>query len=149
MINQNIICKLSKNKKAASLLSLTLILTIAVATFVALPVSAHDPPWTVPNFCYIMVSPGTVGVGQQALVVFWVNTYPPTASGATGDRWKFFIDITKPDGSKETVGPITSDPIGGGYYAFTPDKVGQYSFVARFPAQVLTGLPGQISSINQ
>jgi len=93
-----------------------------------------------------MVSPTTVGTGQQVLVIFWNNIYPPTASGAAGDRWTFFLDITKPDGSKETIGPLKSDPIGGGYYSFTPTIVGKYTFKARFPQQVLTGLPGLIGS---
>jgi outer membrane protein assembly factor BamB len=134
------------NKIEMTLLSAFLILIIG-ATAVAVPNAfAHDPAWTVPNFCYIFVSPTTVGVNQQALVIFWVNTYPPTAAGAVGDRWKFFIDITAPDGSKSTVGPIMSDPIGGGYYTFTPDKTGTYSFVVRFPAQVVTGLPGYLGT---
>ncbi len=137
----------NSNKLVATLLSVLLATSIAAATFSALPsAAAHYPPWTVPNFTYIMVSPTNIGVGQSVLVVFWANTYPPTAYGSQGDRWKFFIDITKPDGAKETVGPITSDPIGGGYYSFAPDKVGTYSFVARFPAQVLTGLPGYIGT---
>jgi hypothetical protein len=121
--------------------------SIAV-TFFAMPVGAHDPSWTVPVFSYIFVSPTTVGVGETVLVVFWPNTYPPTAAGAAGDRWKWYVDITKPDGTLQTVGPITSDPIGGAYYAFTPDKVGTYSFVARFPAQKLTGLPGYLGTPN-
>lgn len=133
-----------KSKIFSILLSVLLATSIAAA---ALPLAgAHSPPWTVPNFTYIMVSPTTVGVGQHVLVIFWANTNPPTAYGSQGDRWNFFIDITKPDGSKETVGPIMSDPIGGGYYSFTPDKIGTYSFVARFPAQVLTGLPGYIGT---
>ncbi len=137
----------TKGKSAAIALSLLLVLSMACA-LLSVPASAHSPPWTVPVFSYIFVSPTTVGVGQQVLVLFWPNTYPPTASGAAGDRWTWYVDITKPDGTTQSVGPITSDPIGGGYYGFTPDKVGRYSFVARFPAQKLTGLPGYVGSPN-
>ena len=141
--------KLNSNKVIATLFSLLLALSIGAATFTALPnANAHSPAWTVPNFSYIMVSPTTIGVNQQALIIFWVNTYPSTAAGAAGDRWTFYLDVTKPDGTKETIGPIKSDPIGGGYYAYTPNQLGKYSIMARFPAQVLTGLPGYLGSPN-
>jgi len=136
---------LSKNKTKATMLSVILLLSLGTAIFALPSTNAHDPAWTIPNFTYIF-TPSTDGIGQPALIVFWANTLPPTAAGAAGDRWKFYVDITAPDGTKTTVGPITSDPIGGAYYLFTPDKLGTYIFVARFPAQILTGLPGYIGS---
>jgi len=52
-----------------------------------------------------------VGAGQPTGITFWLNAVPPTAFGAYGDRWTFTIEITKPDGSKDNIGPITSDPV--------------------------------------
>jgi outer membrane protein assembly factor BamB len=122
-------------------IAILLALTIAT-TLVALPtVNAHDPAWTIPTWCYIAVTNNPIGVNQQLNVVFWINQYPPTAEGAYGDRWKFTVEVTKPDGSKETVGPITSDPVGGGYAAYTPTQVGTYTFVAKFPDTIVTGTP--------
>ena len=89
------------------------------------------------TYCDIIVSPNPVGVGQTAFVVFWTTVYPPTARGSGGDRWTFTVEITQPDGSTETKGPITSDPVGGGYIVFIPDQVGTYSFQATFPGKTL------------
>jgi len=139
---------MKKTKTTIATIALILTLTFA-ATFVALPiVSAHDPPWEIRTYAYIVASPNPVGVGQTALVVFWLDSYPPTASGAGGDRWRNLeIEVTKPDGSKQTLGPFTSDPVGSGYTSYTPDQVGTYTFVFSFPGQVLslygpTGIPG-------
>jgi hypothetical protein len=128
------------NKKAATI-ALILTLTIA-ATLLTLPVvNAHDPPWTVPVFTYITAGPDPIGVNQQLVILFWSDGVVPTAAGAYGDRWTYNVEITKPDGTKETLGPITSDPVGGGYSLYTPTQVGTYTFVAHRDEHTLTGLP--------
>jgi outer membrane protein assembly factor BamB len=132
---------LLKNKLKATAIALVLVLTIS-AILVAFPtVGAHDPPLTVPTWAYISCVPDIIGVGQQMVIVFWPNKIMPTASGAYGDRWTWNIEVTKPDGSKETLGPFTSDPVGGGWATYTPDQVGTYSLVAIMDDHVLTGLP--------
>jgi hypothetical protein len=131
----------STNKAKATAVILVLVLTIS-ATLVALPiVGAHDPPLEFSTWCFISVSQNPIGVSQQTCVVFWLHDAPKTAVGATGDRWTFTIEITKPDGTKETLGPFTSDPVGGGWTYYTPDQVGTYTFVAKFHEHTLTGLP--------
>jgi hypothetical protein len=130
-----------KNKSKLSAIAFAIILTFA-AIFVALPiVSAHDPPREIPTWAYMSVSNNPIGVNQQEGIIFWPNAVPPTAVGAYGDRWTWNIEITKPDGSKETLGPFTSDPIGGGWAVFTPDQVGTYTIVAVMEDHVVTGLP--------
>jgi len=135
-------------KKTSIAIALFLVITVAVS-LVVLPVAkAHDPPWLDrPTYCYVAATP-TAGIGQQVLIVFWLNFMPPTSSGAFGDRWIFYLDITKPDTTKETVGPITSDPVGGGWYPYTPTEEGTYSVVARFPGQKITGVPGAETSVH-
>ncbi|MCW4045828.1 MAG: PQQ-binding-like beta-propeller repeat protein, partial [Candidatus Bathyarchaeota archaeon] len=129
-----------KCKSRATLIVLFLTLTIAAP--LALPLaSAHTPPWKIPTWCYIGVVPQTIGVNQEATIVFWLNEYPPTAQGGYGDRWTFTVEVTKPDGSKENLGPYTSDPVGSGWTSYTPTQVGTYTFVAKFPGKVLTGEP--------
>jgi hypothetical protein len=125
---------LGKRPKA---FTITLILVLAMnAMIVALPpVTAHYPPWEIDTWAYISVSPNPVGVGQTVLVIFWVDKIPYTANGPYGDRFTFTVEVTKPDGSKETRGPFTSDPVGGGYTTYTPDQVGTYYFQAFFPEQ--------------
>jgi hypothetical protein len=131
--------RLIEKTKLASLIALLLMLTTAFPLF-ALPTNAHSPPWTdIPTYCYVGVVPETIGVGQQALVVFWIDWIPPTASGSYGDRWTFYVDITSPSGTNQTLGPFTSDPVGGSYTSFTPTDLGVYTIVARFPQQKLLG----------
>lgn len=81
------------------------------AAFVAiLPIgNAHYPGWTVPTWTYISATNNPIGVNQPTTLIYWSDKYPPTAVGAYGDRWTFYVDITKPDGSKETRDP--SPPI--------------------------------------
>jgi hypothetical protein len=64
-----------------------------------------------------------------------------TRQGSYGDVWTFTIEVTKPDNSKETLGPFTSDPVGGGWASYTPTQVGTYSIVAKFAGKTITGLP--------
>jgi hypothetical protein len=64
---------LSKSKTATAI-ALFLISIFAVS-IVALPsVSAHDPPWTIQSFAYIVPAPNPVGVGQQVAIVMWIDT---------------------------------------------------------------------------
>ncbi len=129
--------KLQKNK-ALSTVALTLLLTTAFMTI--LPVAnAHTPPWTIPTRAYVACAPSTVGVGEYTLIVMWVDRYPPTASGAGGDRWRGFkIDITKPDGTKVTI-PYTGETsqVAAAYITYTPDQVGNYTVVFSWPGQTL------------
>ena len=138
------------NKKLMStLIALILMFTIAF-TLVALPTAnAHSPPWVIPTWTYISARPYLLGVGQQLLVVIWSNTVPPTAGGAYGDRFTFYVDVTKPDETKQTLGPITSDPVGAAYTSYVPDQIGTYTFVARMINDTITGLPINPNIVTQ
>jgi hypothetical protein len=141
--------KMENKKIVASLIAIILMLTITIS-FVALPLTtAHYPPWTVVDYCYIAVTNSIIGVGQQENIIFWSNNYPPTATGDYGDRFIFYVDIMKPSGTNDSLGPIKSDPIGGGYALYTPTEVGTYTFVARQAQQVMTGLPLAPASVGQ
>jgi outer membrane protein assembly factor BamB len=130
-----------RNKTKTATIALVLALTIA-ATLVALPpVIAHDPPWTVPTWCYIALSHSVIGRGQTIYAVFWSHVEPPTGLGAYGDRWTWTVEVTKPDGSEQTLGPIGSDPVGAAYTMYTPDQVGTYAFVAIWHEHTITGEP--------
>jgi hypothetical protein len=138
----------SKSKIAATTIAIFLMLGITV-TLVATPsVVAHDPPWNYNTYTYVAASPPVVGIEQQVIIVYWLNAVPPTAAGDIGDRWKVYIDITTPSGIETTIGPETSDPVGGGYVYYTPDELGEYKIVARFPGQTITGIPGRETHIS-
>lgn len=126
--------------KQKLLFSMALILILALpAIAVSLPTtSAHTPPWTIPTYPYLVLSPNPIGVGQPMFIVMWLHGAPPTAAGVAGDRWHdFYLEITKPDGSQQTLGPFVSDPTGSTYSLYTPDQIGTYSFTLKYTGQVL------------
>jgi len=132
----------SKGKTSTITAALLIILAMAIS-LVALPVAnAHDPAWNVPTYAYAAASPDPVGVHQTVTLVFWVDKIPPTAAGMAGDRWTFYVDITTPDGTEESLGSFTSDPVGGSWTSYTPDQVGTYTVTCSFPDQVVTGSEG-------
>jgi hypothetical protein len=92
--------------------------------------------------CYSAVAPNLIGVGQQTLITFWcTNNAHRICDSRYGDRWIFYVDVTSPSGVNKTLGPYSSDPVGGSYTTFIPTEVGDYTIVARMPAFKLTGLP--------
>jgi hypothetical protein len=139
-----------RGKLAASLLLLSILCSGAM---IGVPlVNASNPPLSIPTYAYLAISPNPVGVGQQVFLVMWLHMAPPTASGKAGDNWhNFSIDVTKPNGNKETIGPMPSDPTGSAYSIYYPDQIGTYTFVFKYPGQVLSlynpqnGLPGSTS----
>ncbi len=142
MINltrKNTTAKFSRNKITSIAITLFLIF-IMTSSLTFLPsANAHTPAWTnIPTHCFID-SQDTIGVGQQILLIWWLDWIPPTSYGYYGDRWKVNVNVMKPDGANDTYGPLTSDPVGGGYIIYTPTEVGNYTIQAFFPGQVLTG----------
>ncbi|HTY74490.1 MAG TPA: PQQ-binding-like beta-propeller repeat protein [Candidatus Nanoarchaeia archaeon] len=129
-------------KKQSKFVTIAAILLLASpALIAALPfANAHSPAWNIPTWMYVSVSPNPIGVNQQAFIVMWLNVFPPTANGEYGDRWQgYTVTVTKPDGTTQSLGPFSSDPVGSAYAIFTPDQPGNYNIQAKFPGQTLTG----------
>ena len=109
---------------------------------IALPTTnAHTPAWTIQTYAYVTASPQAWGIGsaEPVLIVFWINSIPPTAAGTTGDRWLgMTLDVTDPSGHVEHFGPFTSDPVGGAYIQYNPTTTGNYSVLFTFPTQNAT-----------
>ncbi len=105
--------------------------------------AALFPGTTIPVWAYLEVVPDRVGIGQNALLVMWIDKPPPTANGILGDRWiNMTITITKPDGGKDVLGPFKSDDAGGYTATYTPATTGDYSAVMYFPGETMTGAQG-------
>ena len=129
--------KILSNKK---ILTIVLALLLSISTLVAFQsVEARTPPKIFPTWTYVSVSPTIDGVGQSINIVFWCNFLPPTALGQYGDRWSFTVNVVKPDGTNDTLGPIGSDPVGSGYVGYTPTEVGQYEFQVVMAQHVIDG----------
>jgi hypothetical protein len=131
---------MNNSRTIAFLFAVLLSVIMILSTMLMPTINAHTPAWQIPTYSFIVVSPNPIGVGQTANVNFWVNLPPPTASAQYGDRWQnMTVIVTKPDGTKQTLGPFTSDATGGTFTTFTPNAVGNYSFQMFFGGQTLTG----------
>jgi outer membrane protein assembly factor BamB len=132
--------------------SLTLILLLAIsALIIALPIAvAQDDHETVILYACLSAAPSTVGVGQPVYLSFWLDKVPPTANVQYGDRWENLeVVVTKPDSSETTLGPFTTDNIGGAYTVYYPDSIGTYTFQFFFPGQTIEGKnPAPTGTLN-
>ncbi len=110
------------NKSKITIISTIVISTILIGIMILSPiVNAHDPPWTLDTWAYINVTPEPTGVNQPVFVSMWIDKVPPGATGPWGPRWhNFMVEITKPDGTKRTIGPFDSDSVGGAWTQYTP-----------------------------
>ncbi len=81
---------------------------------------------------FIGATPNPVGVGQETL--FHTGITQPLR--ATQDGWSgITITVTKPDGTKETLGPFRTDATGGTGTTYVPDVPGVYQVQTHFPGQ--------------
>ena len=115
-------------------------LTLAIATtLVAFPtVNAHDPPWTIASYAYIVPAPNPVGVGQTVAIIMWIDTpLPNSAVGNDVRRHDYKLTITKPDGTTEVKSwPVVDDTTSVQAYQYTPNMVGEYTLKFEYPEQV-------------
>ena len=126
--------RMLRDKTKVAAIAFILVLTMS-ATLMAGSV-ANAQQATIATHAFISVAPNPIGVGQSVQVTFWLNLYPPTAYGPSGDRWQnFTVTITKPSGDTQTMGPYTSDPVGSKYFQYSPDTVGTYYFQFSWPGQ--------------
>ncbi len=90
---------------------------------------------SVPTWTYGVISPNPVGVGQKFTMVIFNPQVPHQASEGNDIRYKYHVDITKPDGTTERVpssGSLTSDSTGTTYTSYTPTQTGNYSVTLVF-----------------
>lgn len=128
------------SRTKATAIAITVLLAFSLtASMMLLPnASAHSPPWNNQLFAFINVAPNPCGLGQSITIGFWLNQPPPTASTAYGDRWtNMTIHVTLPDGTTATLGPFTSDDVGGSSTQYTPTELGSYTFQMFYGGQVL------------
>jgi hypothetical protein len=133
--------KLQKTKTLGALLLLAM---LASTVYSIMPfVNAKSTNVVIPTYAYLQVEPNPVGLGQSVFVSMFLDKVPPTASGIAGDRWQgFTVKVTAPDGTTQTLGPYSSDNVGGANVLFTPTQVGNYTFVFSSPTQTITGGAG-------
>ena len=126
-----------KNKK--SMLAFILILMIALTTLTTgITNLKAQTDATIKSYVYLAINPNPVGVDQQVTVDTWVSPL----STRTDEYFNgLTVTITAPDGTTETKGPFTTNVNGGYAFAYTPTKLGNYTFKSNYPGEKL--VPGQ------
>jgi outer membrane protein assembly factor BamB len=124
--------KYIQRNKTLTTIAIVLLLTISLSTATMPTAKAAERT----AYAFLSVAPNPIGVGQTATVVMWLDTLPPIYSNGTETSWlNFYVNITKPDGTIEKNGPLTSDPVASAYFTYTPEETGNYTFVFSFPGQ--------------
>jgi outer membrane protein assembly factor BamB len=114
-------------------IALALMFTINTLFMLTPSVSAQNDTKT--TYAYIGAIPNPVNVGGEVLLHFGTTD----AVGLIGNGWKdMTITVTKPDGSKVTLGPFMTDSTGGSGTVYVPDEVGNYTLQTHFPQQNFT-----------
>ena len=138
---ENLGNKLFRKKRISTV---ALILLLAASAFVTfLPIVNAQTQQNYPSYIFVAANPDPIGINEPIVILTWTAEIPPTTPfdnllGSVGNRqaWTgITIDITKPNGNKQTIPLAVTDPIGGSYARFTPDQIGTYSIVAHFPSQ--------------
>ena len=88
------------------------------------------PDVTVKSSLGLAISPNPIGVNQQLLINMWMNPPITNARFLTG----YTVTLTKPDGTKDTLGPFNSyQGDATAYTYYIPDQAGNWSAVFNFP----------------
>ncbi|PVX25048.1 MAG: hypothetical protein CW691_05750 [Candidatus Bathyarchaeum sp.] len=111
-----------------------IILILTTSTIIAnLSTVAAQEPLRINPYPFIGAIPSPIGVNQEVLLhigSIYPTTWPQT--GWTG----ITVEVTKPDGTTETLGPFKTDLTGGTGTVFIPTLVGTYTLQTHFPEQL-------------
>jgi len=119
-----------KNKATTTIVML-LMFAMAVSLF-ALPTATAQGTWK--TYAFIGAMPNPVGVGQETLLHIGITR--ELASALYG--WEgLTVEVTRPDGTTETLGPFRTDSTGGTGYVYVPTMAGNYTLQTHFPEQVI------------
>ncbi len=125
------------NQNIKQTLSLILLLSFAVSIVAVLPMTDAQTAPTKPTYAFISATPNPVGVGQETLLHIGITE----ATNGTYWQWKdLTATVTKPDGTKMTLGPFNTDSTGGTGTVLVSDQVGVWELQTHFPEQKM--VPG-------
>jgi len=116
---------------------LTRVSTILIAIFIVSSPLAIMPAFAanIQTTAYVGVLPNPVAPGQTATIYGWILPAPP--SGFVYNNC--FFGITAPSSAYEQFGPLSTDPAGVVYMAYTPSEVGSYSIEFWMEDEVIGG----------
>jgi hypothetical protein len=122
------------NKLKTAITAITLTILLAMPTIITLA-NAQEYFGPVKTFAYVGAYPTPIGVGQSALVTYRVDQPGAGLNVRTGGFNGSSVTITRPDGTTETKSDLKMDSTSSGFFTYTPDQVGTYTFVMNFPDQ--------------
>jgi hypothetical protein len=138
---------MQKTKFLVVLLFLALLTIPSMIQFA--PAAAVDD---MPVYLKVYAEPNPVGVGQIVYIsLFFTKPIPIVgSSGGASTYTGLSLNVVRPDGRNETLGPYVSDTTGGvGGIEFTPDVVGNYTVQAFYKGQIISGtVAGQNLTYN-
>lgn len=122
------------------------VLTLSGVLFALTPTLAQTPG-TTQTFAIIDFIPNPAGVNQPILITFGITAF--TTRPQTG--WEgLTVEITKPDGTTETLGPLKTDTTGLSGTTYVPTQVGTYILQTHFPEQTVTAEePGRTKPVGE
>jgi outer membrane protein assembly factor BamB len=126
------------NKQTLLTYTLITILSLGITAPLVSIVKADTTTTTIPTQLYMTVAPNPIGVGQTTTAVVWLSVAPPEYMTGEYYGWNFTVNVVKPDGTNETLGPFESASTGGHYITFTPKTIGNYTLQAFFPETKIT-----------
>ena len=92
------------------------------------------------SYVYVAVAQEVIGLGQSNLLVMWTADMPHdigelagTVPGGRAAWYDVGFYLTDPEGITQTLTIAKTDPVGGGWINYTPDKLGTYTVKAWFP----------------
>ncbi|MCW4003573.1 MAG: PQQ-binding-like beta-propeller repeat protein [Candidatus Bathyarchaeota archaeon] len=136
---------MKKNNVVA--IALLLILGIT-AIFSSLPQPAQaQTTFNYQTFAYLSMRPNPIGVNQPLLLNFWI-TPPMPFPGIIAHGYT--VEITHPNGNKETLGPFNSIQADTSMWTeWTPKTVGTYKIKVIYPGETVPpGTPYQGTGIT-
>jgi outer membrane protein assembly factor BamB len=126
-----------------SLFALTLMIILTVPMMMQISQTHASTEQYFASFLNVSLAPNPVGVGQTVYVsLFMDKPAPPPgpypAFGGASQYTGLTINIIKPDGTNETLGPYISDTTGGvGGITFAAATTGNYTFQGVYPGQAI------------
>ncbi|HTY73990.1 MAG TPA: hypothetical protein VMD05_00300, partial [Candidatus Nanoarchaeia archaeon] len=123
-----------KNKLIA--ITAAILMLTSSALLACMPILNAQTSSVYPSYCFIAVNPNPIGIGQTALVDFWMADVTAGSIGATGNFYSSVtVQIVQPDGTNVTKGPYTLNSLATGFFQFTPTTTGNYVFQMFYPGQ--------------
>ena len=122
---------MKKTNVKSKLSTIAIITVLAISTMLfALP-SVNAQANSIFAFPYVNAVPNPTEV--NTVVVIHVGSVYPTPNPPVPGWSGLTVEITKPDGSSETLGPINTDSTGGTGVIYTPTQVGTVHVVYSLP----------------